>query len=205
MAHVTGGGIPATSVAHFQAGSVEVDLSTWKRPPVFSWLASLGVEEEEMRTSSTSAPATPLVAADNADLALATLEKAGESAWPVGHVVEGDRVSSVEGRRPHRDGLESQALIDDGASTSPPCGIQCRRCSRSGTGTWPHPGAGCGERETADFLEQHGVGLVVRPDTCGFLARVRAPLQRRIMNAPRCCRRFPVLTPSAMRWSTACG
>jgi phosphoribosylformylglycinamidine cyclo-ligase len=95
MAHVTGGGIPGNLARPLPAGmGVEIDLSSWQRPPVFSWLASLGVEEEEMRrVFNLGLGYAAVVASDNADLALATLEKAGETAWLAGHVVEGDGVT----------------------------------------------------------------------------------------------------------------
>ena len=95
MAHITGGGIPGNLGRALPPGlGVEVDLSTWQRPPVFSWLASLGVEEDEMRSVfNLGLGYAAFVQADKTDLALATLEKAGESAWLAGHVVEGDGVT----------------------------------------------------------------------------------------------------------------
>ncbi len=95
MAHITGGGIPGNLGRSLAPGlGIEIDLSSWQRPPVFSWLASLGVEEEEMRrVFNLGLGYAAIVESDKADLALATLEKAGETAWLAGHVVEGDGVT----------------------------------------------------------------------------------------------------------------
>jgi phosphoribosylformylglycinamidine cyclo-ligase len=95
MAHITGGGIPGNLARPLPSGlGVEVELDSWQRPAVFSWIASLGVEEQEMRNVfNLGMGYAAVVEADNADLALATLEKAGESAWLAGHVVEGEGVT----------------------------------------------------------------------------------------------------------------
>ena len=95
MAHVTGGGIPGNLARALPAGlGVEIDLGSWERPHVFTWLGSLGVEEDEMRrVFNLGLGYAAFVEADKADLALATLEKAGERAWLAGHVVEGDGVT----------------------------------------------------------------------------------------------------------------
>ncbi len=50
MAHITGGGIVGNLTRQFPAGlGARLDQNTWTRPAVFDWLASLGVEEDEMR------------------------------------------------------------------------------------------------------------------------------------------------------------
>jgi phosphoribosylformylglycinamidine cyclo-ligase len=94
MAHITGGGIPGNLARPLPDGlAAEVDLASWKRPPVFGWLASLGVEEEEMRRVFNLGLGYAVVVADDAtELALATLEKAGEQPWIAGRVVEGEGV-----------------------------------------------------------------------------------------------------------------
>ena len=49
MAHITGGGIPGNLARQFPDGlGAEIDTSTWERQPVFGWLASLGVDDDEM-------------------------------------------------------------------------------------------------------------------------------------------------------------
>jgi phosphoribosylformylglycinamidine cyclo-ligase len=94
MAHITGGGIPGNLARPLPDGlAAEVDLASWQRPPVFGWLASLGVEEEEMRrVFNLGLGYAVVVAGDATDLALATLEKAGEQPWVAGRVVEGEGV-----------------------------------------------------------------------------------------------------------------
>jgi phosphoribosylformylglycinamidine cyclo-ligase len=50
LAHVTGGGILGNLSRVLPAGlAVELDWGAWKRPPVYEWLTSQGVEEEEQR------------------------------------------------------------------------------------------------------------------------------------------------------------
>jgi phosphoribosylformylglycinamidine cyclo-ligase len=95
MAHVTGGGIPGNLARPMPAGlGVEIELGSWQRPPVFDWLASLGVEEDEMRrVFNLGLGYAAVIESERVELALATLEKAGETAWLAGHVVEGDGVT----------------------------------------------------------------------------------------------------------------
>jgi phosphoribosylformylglycinamidine cyclo-ligase len=94
MAHITGGGIPGNLARPLPAGlGVEIDLSSWERPAVFGWLASLGVEEDEMRrVFNLGMGYAAVVSADDAELSLATLERAGEQAWIAGRVAEGEGV-----------------------------------------------------------------------------------------------------------------
>jgi phosphoribosylformylglycinamidine cyclo-ligase len=50
LAHVTGGGIGGNLPRVLPGGlGAEIDWGSWDRPPVFSWLADQGVEEEELR------------------------------------------------------------------------------------------------------------------------------------------------------------
>jgi phosphoribosylformylglycinamidine cyclo-ligase len=50
LAHITGGGIGGNLPRVLPDGlAAEVDWGSWHRPPVFSWLADQGVEEEELR------------------------------------------------------------------------------------------------------------------------------------------------------------
>jgi phosphoribosylformylglycinamidine cyclo-ligase len=60
---------------------------------VFGWLASLGVEEEEMRrVFNLGVGYIAVVPADVAELAVRVLTGAGETAWVAGELVEGDGV-----------------------------------------------------------------------------------------------------------------
>ncbi len=50
LAHVTGGGILGNLPRVLPEGArVEIDWGAWERPPVFTWIAEQGVEEEEAR------------------------------------------------------------------------------------------------------------------------------------------------------------
>jgi len=50
LAHVTGGGILGNLSRVLPEGvKAQIDWAAWERPPVFSWLAERGVEEEELR------------------------------------------------------------------------------------------------------------------------------------------------------------
>jgi phosphoribosylformylglycinamidine cyclo-ligase len=94
MAHITGGGIAGNLGRPLPAGlGAEIDLSSWERPAVFTWLASLGVDEDEMRrVFNLGLGYAVVVAAESTELALQTLEQAGERAWVAGRLVEGDGV-----------------------------------------------------------------------------------------------------------------
>jgi phosphoribosylformylglycinamidine cyclo-ligase len=94
MVHVTGGGLPGNAARPLPAGvGMRIDLSTWERPAVFGWLASLGVEEEEMRrVFNLGVGYLAVVPAESAELAVRVLNDAGESAWVAGELVEGDGV-----------------------------------------------------------------------------------------------------------------
>ncbi|MGZ4430538.1 MAG: phosphoribosylformylglycinamidine cyclo-ligase [Gaiellales bacterium] len=97
MAHITGGGIPGNLTRQFPDGlGARIDLTTWERPPVFRWLASLGVEEDEMRrVFNLGMGYAAVVSADKVELALATLERAGERPWLAGEVTAGAGVQFV--------------------------------------------------------------------------------------------------------------
>jgi phosphoribosylformylglycinamidine cyclo-ligase len=50
LAHVTGGGILGNLSRVLPAGiEARIDWNSWERPPVFTWLAERGVEEDELR------------------------------------------------------------------------------------------------------------------------------------------------------------
>ncbi|HVG89252.1 MAG TPA: phosphoribosylformylglycinamidine cyclo-ligase [Gaiellales bacterium] len=95
MAHITGGGIPGNLTRTFPQGlGAEIDMSSWERPAVFSWLAALGVEEDEMRrVFNLGVGFACVVGEDDVELALRTLESAGQPAWVAGRVVKGEGVT----------------------------------------------------------------------------------------------------------------
>lgn len=94
MAHITGGGIEGNLARPLRAGlAAEIELGSWERPAVFGWLASLGVDEDEMRrVFNLGLGYAAYVRQDHAELALRTLERAGETAWVAGRVVAGEGV-----------------------------------------------------------------------------------------------------------------
>ena len=66
----------------------------WLREVVADDPASLGVEEDEMRrVFNLGLGYAAVVAEQSAELALRTLTDAGQQAWIVGRIVEGDGVS----------------------------------------------------------------------------------------------------------------
>jgi phosphoribosylformylglycinamidine cyclo-ligase len=91
MAHITGGGIPGNLARQFPEGlGAEIDLGGWERPPVFGWLASLGVEEEELRrVFNLGLGYAAVVAEESASVALAALERGGCPGFLAGRVVDG--------------------------------------------------------------------------------------------------------------------
>jgi phosphoribosylformylglycinamidine cyclo-ligase len=95
MAHITGGGIPGNLARQFPAGlGAEVDTSAWERAPVFGWLASLGVQDDEMwRVFNMGLGFACVVAPESADVALRALERGGMPGFVAGRVVEGEGVT----------------------------------------------------------------------------------------------------------------
>jgi phosphoribosylformylglycinamidine cyclo-ligase len=89
MAHITGGGllenIPRVLKPELTA---ILDKSAWEMPPLFKWLQQEGnVAESEMhRTFNCGIGMVVIVAAEHADQAMASLNGAGEQAWPIGRI-----------------------------------------------------------------------------------------------------------------------
>ncbi len=50
MAHITGGGLEENIARACGPNRPALDYQSWKRPPLFTWLASRGIPEEEMRS-----------------------------------------------------------------------------------------------------------------------------------------------------------
>jgi len=90
MSHITGGGLlenlPRVMVENTRA---QIDASSWDLPPIFQWLQQQGnIEQQEMyRTFNCGVGMVLVIDADDADIALETLNKAGEKAWRLGEVV----------------------------------------------------------------------------------------------------------------------
>jgi phosphoribosylformylglycinamidine cyclo-ligase len=91
LAHITGGGISENIVRVIPDGlGIEIDLSSWQRPEVFSWLQSRGgIDGQEMlRTFNCGIGMVLLVAGESVDMVTRTLNDAGEAVYRLGHVTE---------------------------------------------------------------------------------------------------------------------
>ncbi len=90
LSHITGGGLienlPRVMPNHTCA---KIDSQAWQRPAVFDWLQEQGnVAKIEMhRTFNCGIGMVVVVAADQADTALAQLKALGEQAWLIGEMV----------------------------------------------------------------------------------------------------------------------
>jgi phosphoribosylformylglycinamidine cyclo-ligase len=87
MVHITGGGlvenVPRVLQPHLTA---VLDASSWTMPPLFQWLQQHGgVADAEMhRVFNCGIGMIVIVAADQADAALAQLQEAGETVTKIG-------------------------------------------------------------------------------------------------------------------------
>ena len=89
LAHITGGGLVENIPRVLPDGlTAELDHRSWPRPPLFDWLQREGaVAEEEMhRVFNCGIGMALVVAAADADRALARLAALGEQAWRIGTV-----------------------------------------------------------------------------------------------------------------------
>ncbi len=90
-AHITGGGLLENIPRVLPAGlGVAIDVSSWERPPVFSWLAQTGgVDDAEMlRTFNCGIGMVLVVAREHAAPVATALTAAGETVLTVGTVEE---------------------------------------------------------------------------------------------------------------------
>ncbi|KAI0194976.1 phosphoribosylamine--glycine ligase [Astrocystis sublimbata] len=98
LSHITGGGltenVPRTLPSHLAA---EVDVGSWTLPPVFAWLKKAGnVQASEMaRTFNTGVGMVAVVAAEDAQTVVKTLQDEGETVYTIGRLVE--RAQNGEG------------------------------------------------------------------------------------------------------------
>ncbi|MGE0624709.1 MAG: phosphoribosylformylglycinamidine cyclo-ligase [Pseudomonadales bacterium] len=92
MSHITGGGLTENLPRMFEDKPLAalVDLDSWKRPDVFSWLQQAGnvAEKEMQRTFNLGIGFVIAVAADDAARAVELLNDAGESATVIGRMVD---------------------------------------------------------------------------------------------------------------------
>jgi phosphoribosylformylglycinamidine cyclo-ligase len=89
LAHITGGGLVENVPRILPSNAMaELRKSAWPRPPLFDWLQQGGnVAEAEMhRVFNCGIGMVCIVAASEAEHALAALREAGETAWHIGEV-----------------------------------------------------------------------------------------------------------------------
>ncbi len=94
MAHITGGGFTDNVPRILPDGcAAEIDLGSWKIPPIFSRIQEGGsVSDTEMRrTFNLGTGMVLVVPADRAERVRRRLERAGERAPVIGAVVRGNR------------------------------------------------------------------------------------------------------------------
>ena len=94
MAHITGGGLTDNLPRVLPEGTaVRVDRAGMPRPPVFDFLVDGGqvTESEAYRVFNMGFGMVLIVDADSVDEVVDLLDRAGEPAYRVGSVVEGDR------------------------------------------------------------------------------------------------------------------
>jgi phosphoribosylformylglycinamidine cyclo-ligase len=91
MAHITGGGLPGNLPRALGGLGARVNASSWKEPPVFDLIRSLGsVPEDEMRrVFNLGVGFCVVVPEDEAERGLEALRGAGCESWRIGEVVEG--------------------------------------------------------------------------------------------------------------------
>lgn len=102
-AHITGGGLAANLARSLPATADAVlDRGTWTPPPVFSMIAGHGgVATEEMeQTFNLGVGMAAVVAADDADRAVALLDERGVPSWIVGEITEGGGEVRLTGTHP---------------------------------------------------------------------------------------------------------
>jgi phosphoribosylformylglycinamidine cyclo-ligase len=92
LAHITGGGLTENlpRILPERLGA-DIDLTAWKLPPVFRWLADTGglAQAEMLKTFNSGIGMVLVVAAGQADSLAALLRDAGETVYPLGHVTNG--------------------------------------------------------------------------------------------------------------------
>ena len=96
LAHITGGGLTENLPRVLPQGlGATIDLSSWRLPPVFEWLAREGgiAEAEMLKTFNCGIGMVLVVAADRAEALAGELAQAGETVTRLGQVAAGQGVS----------------------------------------------------------------------------------------------------------------
>lgn len=92
ISHITGGGITENLPRVLADDSAaEIDLGSWNQPAIFQWLgANGGIQQDEMLRTFNCGIGM-ILAIEHADQqrAIAILEEAGETVYPLGKVVDG--------------------------------------------------------------------------------------------------------------------
>jgi len=95
MSHITGGGFDENLPRAYKEGLKSVvDTKTFPRPAIFDYLMELGGlgEREMYNIFNMGIGYAIIVAKEDADLAIATLKEAGETAYIIGHIEAGSGV-----------------------------------------------------------------------------------------------------------------
>ncbi|MEM7773583.1 MAG: phosphoribosylformylglycinamidine cyclo-ligase [Cyanobacteria bacterium P01_A01_bin.37] len=92
MAHITGGGLPENlprCLAPDQ--SIDIDTTTWTRPPIFQWIAAEGsvTREAMFNTFNMGIGFVVIVPPEQVEQTIQQFTQQDISAWVIGQVVEG--------------------------------------------------------------------------------------------------------------------
>ena len=94
MVHITGGGFYENIPRIFSGGGIAalIDVDSWQRPSVFSWLQQAGnISEQEMLTTFNCGIGLLLIVAEeNVEATLAALQDQGEAPVQIGVIVQAD-------------------------------------------------------------------------------------------------------------------
>ncbi len=91
LAHITGGGITENLPRVLPEGiSAQINLAAWEFPPIFQWLQQQGnvSQTDILTTFNCGVGMIVVVPAEHENAALRYLENSGETAFPLGELVE---------------------------------------------------------------------------------------------------------------------
>jgi phosphoribosylformylglycinamidine cyclo-ligase len=100
LAHITGGGLLENVPRVLPHGlHARIDADRWPQPRLMAWLQAQGnIEPAEMaRTFNCGIGMVLAVAPDEADAVTSELEASGETVFPIGAIVPGERGCTVSG------------------------------------------------------------------------------------------------------------
>jgi phosphoribosylformylglycinamidine cyclo-ligase len=100
MAHITGGGLLENIPRVLPKGlHAHVDADSWEQPRLMAFLQAQGNIEPEEMARTFNCGVGMVVAVDEADVpeVMASLEAAGERAFRIGHIAEGEKGCTVSG------------------------------------------------------------------------------------------------------------